>query len=358
MKDIPWADLLCCDWCKKSFTSLQVCFLRPDMNICPLAFKKRPQWRAEAVFQREIGCFVNLWHGFWNSIFMRENENKQRDPSYLHGEDLQTDDWPSWISPPTTASSAFVKESTGATRSLFHILSHLIPWKTSCFAEMFQQSMDWGNIGFCFRLNHPFLPPQNIHSFMFWNNQHTYLSWFLPSSKGHAVDAFYEEALFPTLGDWKSCCGIRSITGLTLMATEHAGVKFHFSPSLSPTHKWCPLPTPNTPLPHSSVPPSAFAAPVTLQNLPAATFSLLSAGRRHLNALLSVARVPSWPAPSPTSLSSSFTSTFFFYWSSWREVADKWSCCDCSLVTHFKQGRLQVWHRGVVLYTEMCWRLK
>lgn len=244
MKDIPWADLLCCDWCKKSFTSLQVCFLRPDMNICPLAFKKRPQWRAEAVFQREIGCFVNLWHGFWNSIFMRENENKQRDPSYLHGEDLQTDDWPSWISPPTTASSAFVKESTGATRSLFHILSHLIPWKTICFAEMFQQSMDWGNIGFCFRLNHPFLPPQNIHSFMFWNNQHTYLSWFLPSSKGHAVDAFYEEALFPTLGDWKSCCGIRSITGLTLMATEHAGVKFHFSPSLPLTHKWCPLPTP------------------------------------------------------------------------------------------------------------------
>lgn len=178
---------------------------------------------------------------------------------------------------------------------------------------------------------------------MFWNNQHRNLSWFLPSSKSqmiHAVDAFYEEALFPTLDDWKSCCGIRSSTGLTSMATEHAGVKFHSSPSLPPTppveeqHKWCPLPNPH-PLLHSSVPPSAFAAPVTLQNLPAATFSLLSAGRRHINALLSVERVPSWPAPSPTHLSSSFNSMFFFYWSSWREVADKWSCCGSSLVTQF-----------------------
>lgn len=74
---------------------------------------------------------------------------------------------------------------------------------------------------------------------MFWNNQHRNLSWFLPSSKSqmiHTVDAFYEEALFPTLGDWKSCCGIHSSTGLTLMATEHAGVKFHSSPSLPPSN--------------------------------------------------------------------------------------------------------------------------
>lgn len=165
---------------------------------------------------------------------------------------------------------------------------------------------------------------------MFWNNQHRNLSWFLPSSKSqmiHMVDAFYEEALFPTLGDWKSCYGIHSSTGLTLMATEHAGVKFHSSPSLPPSNA--------PPRLHSSVPPSAFAAPVTPQNLPAATFSLLSAGRRHINALLSVERVPSWPAPSPTSLSSSFTSALFFYWPSWPEVADKWSCCGSSLVTQF-----------------------
>lgn len=63
-KRYPWAYLLHCDWCKTSFTPLQVCSLRPDMNICPLAFKWRPQWRAGAVFQRELGCFVDLWHGF------------------------------------------------------------------------------------------------------------------------------------------------------------------------------------------------------------------------------------------------------------------------------------------------------
>lgn len=176
---------------------------------------------------------------------------------------------------------------------------------------------------------------------MLWNNQHRNLSWFLPSFKSqliHAVDAFYEEPLFPTLGDWKSCCEIRSSTGLTLMTTEHAGVKFYSSPSNSSSRGVMPPPKPPPPL-HSSVPPSAFAAPVTPQNLPAATFSLLSAGRRHINALLSVERVPSWPAPSPTSLSSSFTSAFFFYWSSWQEVEDKWSCCGSSLVTQ-------------------CWRLK
>lgn len=107
IKDSPWADLLCCDWCEKSFTPIQVCSLRPDMNVCPLAFKWR---RAGAVFQRELGCVVDLWHGFWNSLWERM---KTRYPSYLHGEDLQTDDWPSWISPPTASSSVFMKQSTG-----------------------------------------------------------------------------------------------------------------------------------------------------------------------------------------------------------------------------------------------------
>lgn len=174
---------------------------------------------------------------------------------------------------------------------------------------------------------------------MFWNNQHRSLSWFLPSSKSQmipTVEAWNEEAFFPKLGNWKSCCGIHSSTGLVLKATEHAGVKFHSSPSDSSSRgATSVMPPPKPPL-HSSVPPSAFAAPVTLQNLPAATFSLLSAGRRHINALLSVERVPSWPPPPLSlSLSSSFTSTFFFYWSSWREVADKWSCCGSSLVTQF-----------------------
>lgn len=50
------------------------------------------------------------------------------------------------------------------TRSLFHIPSHLIPWKRNCFAEMFQQSMNSGYNSFCFRLNHPHLPK---HTFIY-----------------------------------------------------------------------------------------------------------------------------------------------------------------------------------------------
>lgn len=77
-------------------------------------------------------------------------------------------------------------------------------------------------------------------------------------------------------------------------------------PQKRPTHTYIDLCLKTTrnqtptriPLP-SSVPPSVLAAPVTLQNLPAVTFYLLSAGRRHINALLSLEKVPSWPAPLP-----------------------------------------------------------
>lgn len=247
MKDIPWADLLCCDWCKKSFTSLQVCFLRPDMNICPLAFKKKAPMESWSCLSERDRMFCKSVARLLE-LHLYEREWKQAERSLVSPWRRPADRRLTFLDFPSNNRLLGLCEGEhrGHSVSVSHsVSSHsmenkLLCWNVSAVDGLRQHR-------FLFQVKSSFPSPQNIHSFMFWNNQHTYLSWFLPSSKGqmiHAVDAFYEEALFPTLGDWKSCCGIRSITGLTLMATEHAGVKFHFSPSLPPTHKWCPLPTP------------------------------------------------------------------------------------------------------------------
>lgn len=135
------------------------------------------------------------------------------------------------------------------------------------------------------------------------------------------------EASFPTLGDKKGGAVVHSSPGLASVAAGHAGMKLHSSTSLlsnsstaggatwtvmeqlSCNHVeihpplFCSVPSHT----HTHTPLALLCSILCLHLLqrlcrisPPQLFFLLSAGRRHINGLLSLKTMPSSPPPSPS----------------------------------------------------------